>query len=378
MISILIADDDINKISSIINSIHNNYQGQINIKQASNVQESIELLQNNHFHLLISDLLMPLRAGEQPDVKGGENLIKNIYKDKNKINVPIYIIGLTQFEEVKNNFSAVWQVWKYDSSSNDWEHKLRDLVFHISRINSKILQEKKETIFVEGTTDKEILHLGFQLFFKEFSNYVSIETINFGAGSSWVERQLFIWGKTLFLKDKEKTIYLKAVGLFDNDESGNNSINSLKKSIGEHSAESKTFTTIKLDKKYAKHLIPIYQKGLTILITLEEMYSPFCWEYAQTQCWLIERNLSESMLQNPNKWDKIHKSLTEHVKSLELNVQEDLYVRFKINEECKVNLVKYIKALPIEEQKMALVSFQPLIQDILSKLKLNTLFQSSD
>ncbi len=370
MISILIVDDDLNKISSIISSVHKHYKDQVEIKQASNVQEALEVLQNNEFHLLITDLLMPLRIGESPVEKGGENLIKEIYKGNNKVNTPIYIVGLTQFDNVKHNFSAVWKVWNYDSSNEDWKIRLRDLVFHISRVNSKIIKEKNETLFVEGPTDKDILNTSFDLFFKNEKKGVTIETISFGGGAKWVERQLIIWGKTLFWKDKEKTRYLKAVGLFDNDEAGNKSIESVRDQISANSAEHKTFSIIKLDRKYSKHLIPVYLEGLKIPITLEEMYAPFCWEFAKKQNWLVNRDLSEASLIDPLSLRRTNGSLNEYVTSLPSYKNGNLYINFKIGDAYKTSLAKYIQNLDSELQKEALYAFKPLINDILIKLKI--------
>jgi CheY-like chemotaxis protein len=368
MISILIADDDLNKISSIINSIHENFKDQVEIMQASNVQEALEVMQVNHFHLLISDLFMPLRNGDPADRRGGEVLIREIYKRKNRARTPIYIIGLTQFDDVKHNFSGVWKVWKYDSTNEDWKLKLRDLLFHISRVDSKIVKEKKESIFVEGTSDRDILNLAFQIFFKDYRNKVSIETIRFGAGSSWVERQLVIWGKTLFRKDNGE--YLQAVGLFDGDKAGKSAIDSLKSQIVKDSAESSTFSVLTLDKKYAKHLIPAYSGGITLPIAIEEMYAPFCWKFAKQQNWLVQRNLSEDLLQDPKRWDKTNQSLREYLESLALSDQVNIFLNYKINDEYKGEFVKYIAELSSENQILALSSFQPLINDILVKLKI--------
>ena len=98
MISILIVDDDINKASFIISSINTCYK--VDITQASNVQEAKEVLQNNQIHLLITDLKMPLRSGEASNENGGKTLVEALYKSKHKINVPIYIVGLSQYENI--------------------------------------------------------------------------------------------------------------------------------------------------------------------------------------------------------------------------------------------------------------------------------------
>lgn len=110
-------DDDLNKISSIINTIKEVFSETLSISQASCVQEAVENLQKKEFHLLITDLQMPLKYDDEPNDNGGKSLIKELYKRKNKINVPMYIVGLTQFENLKNTFDGVWKIWHFDSSS---------------------------------------------------------------------------------------------------------------------------------------------------------------------------------------------------------------------------------------------------------------------
>lgn len=370
MISILIADDDMNKISSIISCIQLDYQNSVEIKQASTVQEAIEVLQNNEFHLLITDLNMPLRGDELAVKNGGEILIKEIYKGKNKCNTPIYIVGLTQYEEVKHNFSAVWKVWMYDSSREEWKIKLRDLVFHISKVNSKIVKEKKETIFVEGILDKQILQLTFEIYYFNYLKDISIEAISFSGGASWVERQLIIWSKTLHWKDNSKTKYLKAVGLFDNDFAGLRSIGLVKNQIDKDSAENKTFSILKLDRKYAKHLIPLYKKGVQLPITLEEMFPPESWEYAKSKGWLTNRTLKEDFIIQNEKAAKVDLCSRKFFEQIDLSYIDDLYLNYKLNDLNKKDFINYILTSEEIKRKKFLEPFSLLINDILTKLKL--------
>lgn len=368
MISILIVDDDENKIFSIIKVIHSFYINQVEIKQAICVQEAIELMQNNNFHLLISDLMMPLRPDEKPIEKGGEVLIREIYKKSNNINTPIYIVGLTQFPDVKHNFSGVWKVWEYNSASKDWHIKLKHLIHHISKVDSKIIKVKIETVFVEGITDKQALTLAVSLFFGEYLNKISIETLSFSAGASWVERQLIIWGKTLFWKDSAKSEYLKAVGIFDYDDSGNKSIAAVRNQIGNDTAENKTFSIVKLDRKYAKHLIAIYLKGIDLPITLEEMFPAFFWKYALKQGWLIKRESTHDMI---IQRDCLHNNdMAKYIASLELSEEESLFVKYRFHENYKTKCAIYIQGLDEEKQKALLYAFEPLIKDVLIKLKI--------
>src|SRR5690606_7820920 len=108
-ISILIVDDDLNKISSIIKTVKEVFTETLSISQAVCVQEAIEDLQSKEFHLLITDLQMPLKYDDlNVDDNGGKSLIKALYKKKNNINIPMYIVGLTQFVELKNTYEGVW------------------------------------------------------------------------------------------------------------------------------------------------------------------------------------------------------------------------------------------------------------------------------
>lgn len=355
MISILIVDDDLNKISSIISVVKAHYADKVDIRQASCVQDALFILQNEQFHLLVTDLFMPLRNTEPPNQKGGEVLIRELYKSKNKANTPIYIVGLTQFDDIQDNFSGVWKVWKFESDSDVWRNRLRDLIFHISKIDSKIVKEKKETIFVEGKTDKDILFEAFELFYPDYTRSVSIESVRSSGGASWVERQIIIWAKTLYWKNSDKSAYLRAVGLFDNDEAGAKAIASIRGQISEHSAESKTFLLLKLDRKYSRVLIDLYKHHIDIPITIEELYSPLCWDFALKQGWLTDRN--QTTVNNEN---------CSNLPSPELRI----ITKYKVKPENKVDLVKYVQNAPRDDKVKALDAFKPLLSDILRKLGL--------
>ncbi|MBC8988412.1 hypothetical protein H9X96_21895 [Pedobacter sp. N36a] len=366
MITILIVDDDINKISKIIASAMSSSTNRIEIRQASNVQEALEAMRLYHFHLLITDLLMPLRKGEQCVANGGNYLVKEMYKSRSKVSIPLYIVGLTGNFEIASEFSNIWNVWKYEPENIEWENQLRDLIFHIVKINGKIVKEKIETLFVEGETDKIIVDLAIKLFHPSFENKVVVELTKYGGGSSWVERQLVIWGKTLFIGSNGK--YLQSVGLFDNDMAGQKSMTDVETQIPLDTAGRETFSMFRHDQKYARHLIPIFKGGIILPITLEEMFSPECWIHARTRGWLKKRKLSEDLLQDPGRWDRTNQSLTEYTNSLNLPEENLIYIQEKIDDSQKVTLVNYIQSLPKEEQRGILCAFEPLLKDIFVRL----------
>ena len=239
-ISILIADDDINKISVIIKTMKEVFGKTLLINQASCVQEAIEYLQEKEYHLLITDLQMPLRYGGVPDDSGGKTLLQKIYRKRTNVNVPMYIIGLTQFDDLKVDFRGAWQVWSYDSSIEDWKIDLRDLIHHISLVKSKILVEKIETLFVEGVTDSKIIEHTIKKYYEEYEDNIYIESVNYSGGASWVARKLHIWAKSLTINHSSNS-YLKAVGIFDDDTAGREAIKKIRLEIPLDTADSRTF-----------------------------------------------------------------------------------------------------------------------------------------
>ncbi|MFC4636361.1 response regulator [Dokdonia ponticola] len=341
-ISILIVDDDINKITAIISTIKSNVNDVLSINQASNVQEAIEYLQKKEFHLLITDLKMPLRHDDLPNDSGGQSLVKNLYRRKNKTNVPMFIIGLTQFPELEKDLKNVWKVWHFEASEEYWKVALRDLIFHISLVKSRINVEKIETIFVEGITDKQIIETVMLLYYPNKLDSVYIDAIKYGGGASWVERQLFIWAKSLTTKINDK-LYVKSIGLFDDDESGITSINKLRKSIDVNSAEGKTFHIKKSCYKYSPIIKSIKNKGITFPTVIEDLISEGLWDYSHKQGWLTPRNL-DSLVIDKDKIEKINKEFNiNNLKELGFTNSESLLILFKIKDDYKKKFSMHIK-----------------------------------
>ena len=364
-ISLLIVDDDLNKISSIIKTIKEAFTDTLIIHQASCVQEAIENLQKKEFHLLITDLQMPLKFDDEPNNDGGKALIKELYKKKNTANVPMYIIGLTQFENLKSTFKGAWKVWFYDSAAEDWKIDLRDLIYHISLIKSRIKSEKIETVFVEGPTDKKIIEACLKNFFKEYSELIFIDTISYGGGTSWVERQLFIWAKSLSTKVDKKT-YIKAIGLFDNDGAGNRSIDNLRKNIELDSAESKTFSILKASYKYSPILKSIKSKGITFPTTIEDLITPKYWLLASEKGWLVKRELKNIKL-DEQILDLAQNEINEvNLKNIGFTDNEILLILNKITDEFKMNFSNLI----FENVPESVEYIKYLVDDIIKKAKL--------
>ena len=366
-ISILIVDDDLKKISTIIRTIREVYNDTLSISQASCVHEAIENLQKKEYHLLITDLQMPLKHDDTLNNQGGEVLIKSIYRKRTNANVPMYIVGITQFENLKKDFKGVWKVWHYDSSNDDWKSNLRDLIFHISLIKSRLHSKKIETIFVEGPTDKMLIENTIKHYHSDYLDKVYIDTIEYGGGASWVERQLFIWAKSLTTNTINDN-YLKAVGVFDNDEAGLKAIDRLKNTIEPNSADSKTFSIIKNSYKYSPLLKSIKSKGITFQTTIEDLISIECWIIAEENGWLVKRNISNIVI-DTTILDLKKDELNEHtLKENQFDSFEILLIINKINDAYKTQFCKLVCSY----DNSALIPIKYLIEDVFEKLKIRT------
>ena len=364
-IEALIVDDDIVKISIIIKTIQEVISDTLSISQASSVQEAMENLQKKEFHLLITDLQMPLKHDSVPTDDGGKSLIRNMYRTRNKANVPMYIVGLTQFEHLKEDFNGVWKVWHYDSSKEEWKKYLRDLIHHISLVKSRINSERIETIFVEGPTDKKLIETTINHFFKGHADKILINTIKFGGGVSWVERQIIIWAKTLAKHSKEDR-YLKALGIFDNDTAGLEAIKRVRDLIDDNSAEAKTFSILRNCYKYSPILKSIKAKGICFQTTIEDLIDIKLWHEADKNGWLTNRD---------KKWIEVNKDILdpkqvkleeENLISLGFTKDEVLIITKKVNDNYKNVFCNQACKFPD-----SLISIKYQFEEALEKLKID-------
>ncbi|QOW10283.1 response regulator [Kaistella flava (ex Peng et al. 2021)] len=326
-ISILIVDDDLIKIYSIIKTIKEVTSTSLHIDQACDITEAYANLKVTKYHLLISDLLMPLHKDGPLLPSGGIILVKELYKERKGLYVPLYILGLTQHEEYVTNFNKLWHVILYESENESWKSYLRDLIFHIERIKNYLNSYIIETIFVEGKSDKIIIKSTIDFYFKQLSPSVLIETLATGAGASWVERKILIWAKSLNKHIDGK--YIKAIGLFDNDDAGEKSITNILNVINENSAERRTFSLIRTESKYSNILKTINEKGVLLKTTIEDLVSIAVWREAEKLGWLTSRphfaflHLSK---------DNIH---SEYFKNLGFDDDEIFFILHSVKDECK-------------------------------------------
>lgn len=361
---ILIVDDSIPKlaeVTTLIRSVSNSFI-------VDSCVDCISALQKltSKYDLIILDILLPMRASENPDNGAAKFIIDRIYRDT-RLKPPTYILCLTQFEEYLDDIHPIWRVIRYDPTSIIWKEAIREILVYISRQYSsddRIIIDKMPTIFVEGRNDDFIISEALRLYFPDAAKNIKIKS-EVGAGADWVTRQLVIWSHSL--PRSEDNEYIKSVGIYDNDAKGKEAIEEFKRSISVNSAEYQCVNIFKYSASDARHLIPIYKKGISLPIAIEEMFEYMHWKKAFESAWLENRNNIDMLLKDPSNWDKMTMSLKQHINSIGLTVEEELYL-MRFTNKYKDSFRKYILGLEEPDRKKALKCFQPFLAKIVDVL----------
>lgn len=364
--NILIVDDDGDKIKNVVKAIAETGV-KVSVDTRQDLISAVQIVATIQYHIIIVDLQLPTRKGDNPDPEGGKNLVAEIYR-RNGCILPYFIIGLTQYSDIKDNFSKLWNTLVYNNNE-EWKSYLHMAIKHTNRIINQpsiLKRVNVPTIYVEGETDYNVLQMAFELY-----NPVAREKINIGfqrsAGASWVKNQLVAWAHLLNRDISEE--YLQAVGLLDGDSAGQNAINEINRLIKSDSAASKTFSTIKLSPKYNDTLKSIYGKGLRISVTLEELFKPEIWALGESHNLLEPKHNLDEYLKSPRSWDKMNQSLSDYIKSLNLSKDERLYLN-KFSMKGKVKIFNLLRCFSLHKQRELLSNFELLVQDLVQKLKI--------
>lgn len=361
--NILIVDDNIDKIAKIV-SVIEQVSSDFFIDSVNDSHRAQLKLRSKKYDLLIVDLLLPIRVGEAPIPNGGELLIKEIRRKKALI-PPSLIVGITQHEEYESNFSSIWKLLVFNKGN--WDDDLKELVEHSYRSRKYESKEIsiKPTVFVEGESDYSIIREAISLFQPAYIDKIDIKTEK-SAGASWVANQVVIWAHSLH-KINGTGQLIKGIGLLDGDDAGLDAIAEINRIVKPDCTGSASFKIFKLKPDYAKDIIPLYQKGLVIPITMEELYSIDFWKFAEQQDWLENRSKPDSLLKAPKQWDKMSQSLGEFINTLNLKESEKIFLKsFKLSS--KEKAVKYILDLSIEEKENILFNFKQLVDDMIKYL----------
>src|SRR3990167_1447895 len=136
MSRILIIEDNPEKLKRIIAFLNNECKViDEYIDCAGNVQEGYDLLCEKSYDLLLLDLVLPKNKEDEPSAESGMQFLDEIHYNPN-INIPIHIIGLTEFDNVFKDCyeqfeDKLWALVNFQLQSTDWTNKLKSKIFYL-------------------------------------------------------------------------------------------------------------------------------------------------------------------------------------------------------------------------------------------------------
>jgi nucleoside phosphorylase/CheY-like chemotaxis protein len=142
MIQVLIIDDNLNKIKILRNLLDKN-SGIKGYDVAQDVIDAKRYLQSNFYDLVILDLKIPKRVGDDPFPENCINLLKELNQGDRLVK-PSNIIGLTEYDDLKNQYQIefenfLWLIILYESNSILWEKQLKTKIEYLIKAKSTLL-----------------------------------------------------------------------------------------------------------------------------------------------------------------------------------------------------------------------------------------------
>lgn len=144
MIKILIMDDDMNKVIRIKSVLTGMCMVNAdNIEVARSLNSGRQKLSKNFYDLLLLDLVLPVDDDDPIEPGKSEDFINELYRI-GRFKKPIYVIGLSQYEEkvvanIEKYENKLWKLIHYDLQKDDWEQILQNAVEAIVSTKEQLL-----------------------------------------------------------------------------------------------------------------------------------------------------------------------------------------------------------------------------------------------
>jgi nucleoside phosphorylase/CheY-like chemotaxis protein len=143
MIAVLLVDDDEKKAQQVVSTIETiGLDLDIQVARARSVTEATTKLREHPFDLMIVDLQLPMRPGQDPVPEGGVRLMQAISQKGARLTTPTHIVGLTAFAELESSTKpffdeGLWHLVRYESSSDEWVRQIGRKIIHIAETQTE-------------------------------------------------------------------------------------------------------------------------------------------------------------------------------------------------------------------------------------------------
>lgn len=136
---ILIVDDDAAKAKEVNDLLSSALSAtNLALQIASSGLEARERLSTTKFDLLVLDIKLPLRPGDEPDRRGGFSLLTEITLSDRFIR-PGHVVALTGYDELRQEFDSKfnngqWSVDTYDPADAGWRERLKAKATYLEKV----------------------------------------------------------------------------------------------------------------------------------------------------------------------------------------------------------------------------------------------------
>jgi len=146
MISVLVTEDNVHK-SKALSIILNEYS-EVQFDVASDINTAKSFLTVKQYDLLILDLCLPNRYGDDPRAENSLEFINTIERTR-RIVKPFHIIGLTAFQNLRDEYlpafeEHLWILVHYNANSNSWEKQIRRKIEYLVNSKQEIAQPQNQ------------------------------------------------------------------------------------------------------------------------------------------------------------------------------------------------------------------------------------------
>lgn len=128
IMKILIIDDDVDKAGRVTHALIAAGIADSDIHRADDGLSAREQIAANIFDLVVVDILLPFRRGDDRDPRGGMNLLLEVAKSP-RFKKPSHVLALTAYAELRSEFDTKfnlgdWAVDIYDPIDIGWSDRL--------------------------------------------------------------------------------------------------------------------------------------------------------------------------------------------------------------------------------------------------------------
>lgn len=138
---VLIVDDTQEKIVEIRRVLKGYVEEPDDVPICGCIRDALKMCAQTRYDLVILDLFIPYKSGEDPDPTNAQNFLKVIKEDDDYI-CPVFVIGITRAQDLtgyKSFFEAeTMQVLNYADNDDTWKGQLSNRLAYLTGVKRKL------------------------------------------------------------------------------------------------------------------------------------------------------------------------------------------------------------------------------------------------